>query len=319
MTIHPLSSPLPPELGIALEEFEQSFLYPLGPEQRFRISHGREYLPFFRAMGEVTLIVAEQEGEVQGTLVLVRRLIRIRSESGEHEEPAYYLCDLKLRPEWRCTPLLARLIGTARTLIEASDCPRCYCVVMNGTGRVPTDYTGRLGVPLFESLGEIMIMRLSPREALAVDDTVRIATVPDVEELCQQIRIAGVTATCGLSSERSLMTPLGLIDSTGQACGKLEDTRRGKRLHMESGEELLSAHLSHWAWTDARAGARVLQQALSTSIQNGFPALFAALPRQWYPQLAPLLHQIQIQEAPATIFGTGLDLYQDWWIDTAEI
>ena len=319
MTIHQLSSPPPLELGIALEQFEQSFLYPLGPEQKFRISHGREYLPFFRAMGEVTLLVAEHEGEVLGTLVLVRRIVRIRSESEGDKGPAYYLCDLKLRPEWRRTPLLARLIATAWKLIEASDCPRRFCVVMDGTGRLPTDYTGRMGVPLLEPLGEIMIMRLSPRETLAVDNTVRIAPASDVEDLCQHIRGEGVTAACGLSSERSLMTPLGFIDSTGLACGKLEDTRRGKRLHLESGEELLSAHLSNWAWTDARAGVRVLQQALAVTLQNGFPALFAAIPRKWYHQLASHLHQIQIQEAPATIFGTGFDLNQDWWIDTAEI
>ncbi len=319
MTIHQLSSSPPLELGIALEEFEQSFLYPLGSQQRFRISHGREYLPFFRAMGEVTLLVAEHAGEVLGTLVLVRRMVCVRTAEGTQEQPAYYLCDLKLRTEWQRTPLLARLIGTARKLIEASDCPRCYCVVMNGTGRLPTDYTGRMGIPLFEPLGEIMIMRLSTRETLPVDDTVRIAPASDADDLCQHTRGEGVAAACGLSSERSLMTPLGFIDSTGLACGKLEDTRRGKRLHLESGEELLSAHLSNWAWTDAHAAVRVLQQALAASLQHDFPALFAAMPRQWYPQLAPLLHLLQIQEAPATIFGTGFDLYQDWWIDTAEI
>jgi GNAT superfamily N-acetyltransferase len=319
MTIHQLSSPPPLELGIALEEFERSFLYPLGPKQKFRISHGREYLPFFRAMGEVTLLVAEHEGQVLGTLVLVRRMVRVRSESREQVEPTYYLCDLKLRPEWQRTPLLARLIAMARKHIEASGCQRCYCVVMNGTGRLPTDYTGRMGVPPFEPLGEIMIMRVSSREVLPVDHNVRNSPATEAEDLCQQIRGVGVSAARGLSSERSLMTPLGFIDSTGLACGKLEDTRRGKRLHLEYGEELLSAHLSNWAWTDAHAGARVLQQALSTSIQNGFPALFAALPRPWYPELAPLLSQLQIQEAPATIFGMGFDLNQDWWVDTAEI
>ena len=319
MTIHQLSSSPPLELGIALEEFEQSFLYPLGSQQRFRISHGREYLPFFRAMGEVTLLVAEHKGEVLGTLVLVRRIVRVRTAEGTQEQPAYYLCDLKLRAEWRRTPLLTRLIAAARKQIETSGCHRCYCVVMDGTGRLPTDYTGRMGIPPFERLGEIMVMRLSSRETLPVDHHVRGVPVSDVEDLCAQIRGAGVTAACGLSSERSLMTPLGFIDSVGQACGKLEDTRRGKRLHLESGEELLSAHLSNWAWTDARAAVRVLRQALAASLQHDFPALFAAMPRQWYPQLAPLLHLLQIQEAPATIFGTGFDLYQDWWIDTAEI
>ncbi len=319
MTIHQLSSPPPPELATALAEFEESFLYPLGPKQKFRISHGMEYLPFFRAMGDAMLLVAEHAGQVLGTLVLVRRKVRVRILAGTQETPAYYLCDLKLRSEWQRTPLLARLIGSAKTLIEASGCRQCYCVVMDGTGRLPTDYTGRMGIPPFEQLGEIMILRLSSRETWPVENTVRIATVSDVEELCQHLRRDGITAARGISTERSQMTPMGFIDSTGLACGKLEDTRRGKRLHLESGEELLSAHLSNWAWIDAHAAARVLQQALSASLQNGFPALFAALPRKWYSQLAPLLHQIQIQEAPATLFGTGFDMNQDWWIDTAEI
>lgn len=315
MTIHLLSTSPPPNLGIALEEFEQSFLYPLGPEQKFRISHGRDYLPFFRAMGEVTLLVAEHAGQVLGTLVLIQRMVH----SGTVAEPAYYLCDLKLRTEWRGTPLLARLIGTARKQIEASGCRRCYSVVMEGTGRLPTDYTGRLGVPLFESLGEIMVLRVSSRETLSECDTVQVASESDVAALCQQLRGGGVSAASGLSTERSLMTPLGFIDSTRLACGQLEDTRRGKRLHLESGEELLSAHLSHWAWTDARAGARVLTQALSAGSGNGFTALFAALPRSRYAALAPHLSHLQIQEAPATIFGTGFGLTQDWWVDTAEI
>ncbi len=66
MKIHSLTSPPPPNLAGALEEFEYSFLYPLGPKQKFRISHGREYLPFFRAMGEATLLVAQHAGTCWG-------------------------------------------------------------------------------------------------------------------------------------------------------------------------------------------------------------------------------------------------------------
>lgn len=319
MKILHLSSPPSSELGVALAEFEQSFLYPLGSNQKFRISHGQEYLPFFRAMGEVALLVAEHEGWVLGTVVLVRRIVRIRSESVTREEPAYYLCDLKLRPEWRRTPLLSRLISAAMRHIVSNGGQRCYGIVMDGTARMPTDYTGRMGVPLLAPLGEIMIMRLSPRGALPFEDTVQVAPVAQVEDLHRVLHGDGVSASSGLSVERALMTPVGLIDSTGEACGKLEDTRRGKRLYLETGEELMSAHLSNWAWTDARLGAKVLLQALSISIQSGFEALFVALPRKSYPQVLPYLQQAQIQEAPATIFGAGFDPCQNWWIDTAEI
>lgn len=319
MTILELNSPPTPELGAALAEFERSFLYPLGPNQKFRISHGQEYLPFFRAMGDVTLLVAEHEGRVLGTVVLVRRIVRIRSQSGTREVPAYYLCDLKLRPEWRRTPLFSRMIMAAMRHILSQGGQRCYGVVMDGTSQLPTAYTGRMGVPLLEPLGEIMIMRVTPRDALPREDTVRMAPVHEVEALYCALHGHGISASRGLSAERSFMTSVGLIDSTGEACGKLEDTRRGKRLYQETGEELMSAHLSNWAWTDGRRGAKVLLHALSISIQRGFTALFAALPRKSYPQVLPYLQQAHIQEAPATIFGAGFDQDHDWWIDTAEI
>ena len=319
MTILELSSPPTPELGTALAEFERSFLYPLGSDQKFRISHGQEYLPFFRAMGEVTLLVAEHEGRVLGTIVLVRRIVRIRSESGTREEPAYYLCDLKLRIEWRRSPLFSRLIMAAKRHILTKGGQRCYGVVMDGTSRLPTAYTGRMGVPLLGPLGEIMIMRVTPRGVLPPENTVRMAPVHEVEDLSRALFGHGVSASEGLSAERALMTPLGFMDLTAGACGKLEDTRRGKRLYLETGEELLSAHLSNWAWTDARLGAQVLLHALSISIQQGFTALFAALPRKAYLQVLPYLQQTQIQEAPATIFGAGFAQGHDWWIDTAEI
>lgn len=319
MTILELNSPPAPELGAALAEFEQSFLYPLGPDQKFRISHGQEYLPFFRAMGDVTLLVAEHAGRVLGTVVLVRRIVHIRSESGTREEPAYYLCDLKLRSEWQRTPLLSRLSMAAMRHILSNGGQRCYGVVMDGTSRLPTDYTGRMGIPLLEPLAEIMIMRVTPREVLPIEETVQVAPVSAVEELYRSLHGHGVSASKGLSAERALMTPIGLVDSSGGACGKLEDTRRGKRLFLQTGEELLSAHLSNWAWTDARLGAKVLLQALSIGIQHGFKAIFAALPRKSYSQVLPYLQQAQIQEAPATIFGAGFAPHHDWWIDTAEI
>ena len=318
MTIDSFTSPPPADLATALEEFEQSFLYPLGPQQKFRISHGRQYLPFFRAMGEATLLVAQHAGTVLGTLVLVRRMVQIRTPTETVESPAYYLCDLKIRPEWQRTPLLFRLIASARKLIEESGVRRCYCVVMDGTGRLPTDYTGRLGIPAFEKLGEIMIIRASSAGG-EVHDRSLMATASEVEQLAQQIRGPGVAASPSLSSERSMLSPVGLIDAARSACGVLEDTRRGKQLWLQSGEELISAHLSHWAWTEAQAGASILKQAVRCGAESGFPALFTAIPRRWYAKLTPHLDSLEIQEAPATVFGIGFERDHDWWIDTAEI
>ena len=78
MKIHSFRETPPEWLGLALERFEHQFQYPLGSGETFRISHGREYLPFFAAMGTATLLVAEQAGAVMGTLVRVERCIECR-------------------------------------------------------------------------------------------------------------------------------------------------------------------------------------------------------------------------------------------------
>ena len=108
MNFHLLSEAPPPELGAALERFEKLFLYPLGTHATFHIAHGQSYVPFFSAIGDLTLIVAERDGEVLGTLAGIRRPLRL--PSGE-VRTATYLCDLKVTPNERSGRVL---LGLAR-------------------------------------------------------------------------------------------------------------------------------------------------------------------------------------------------------------
>jgi len=75
----------------------------------------------------------------------------------------------------------------------------------------------------------------------------------------------------GNPAERSETSPLWLLEPDGSACGRLEDTRRAKRLIADDGVEMRSAHLSCFAYQDPRAGA-VLFSVLSGSRPLGtFP------------------------------------------------
>jgi hypothetical protein len=69
-----------------LAAFEHAFVYPLGTD-RFHIDHGRDYLAFFRTLGEPCFYVAEAHGRIAGVLAAVRRRIAGRD--------VHYLCDLK--------------------------------------------------------------------------------------------------------------------------------------------------------------------------------------------------------------------------------
>lgn len=319
MKLHPLTEAPPPSLGRALAAFEEEFTYPLGADQRFRISHGEDYLPFFQAIGDPLVLAAEQEGAVAGTLTRVHRKLEWRAFSSATADvvAAHYLCDLKVSAVSRGSAVLARLIRETRRGIEASGNHDCYCVVMDGTGRLPTDYTGRLGVPRFEKLGEIVVLRLSSNDKLAANSSV--ITSGELASIQQSIPRAGYIATGGNSSLRSLMEPQPLATHDRLACGILEDTRRGKRLFVESGDEMLSAHLSGFTYADPQSGAALLHAAVARAATGGIPAVFTAIPRAELPCLLPGLENLGIQQAPATIYGHALKPGGDWWIDTAEI
>jgi hypothetical protein len=315
MKLHRFTEEVPPVMGRALAEFEREFSYPLGPTERFRISHGEDYLPFFRAIGEPVVLAMEDAGTIVGGIARVRRRLELRRDEGAvvEESVAHYLCDLKVAAAARGTRVLARLIGETKRGIEASDSLACYCIVMAGTGRLPTDYTGRLGVPRFEKVGEIVILRISPGGSFVKRG--RVISMKDFAVLRARLARGGYTATGGESAHRSWMAPLPLVTPGGDACGLLEDTRRGKRLFLESGGELVSAHLSGFGYATPEAGAELLVAAVVRA--NG--PFFVALPVREMEVMRPLLDGLDFTEAEAIVYGHDLEAGHDWWVDTAEI
>jgi len=308
LKLHHLQEPPPAWLGEALERFEQQFQYPLGTTQRFRISHGRDYLPFFQAMGNASVLVVERDDEVQGTLARVERWID-HCGAKPMRQLVHYLCDLKVAPTARGSRVLPLLMQETRRQVEASRSRSCYAIVMGGTGRLPTDYTGRIGIPGFDKLAEIMVLRVSSGTKTQGHPVVT-SGLPDSEST---VRITG-----GQHALRSLMVPLSLSEAQ-DASGVLEDTRRGKRLWIEGAGELLSAHLSNLHFTRTDSAATLLHRALTEVQRSGFQAFFTALPASAWMELRPALGGLDVQEAPASIYGHQLPANSDWWVDTAEI
>jgi hypothetical protein len=182
--------------------------------------------------------------------------------------------------------------------------------VMSGTACLPSDYTGRVGIPSFEKIADIMILRMTPGKPSQTDSTAPIAstasTATDARPDC---------VVMGRRRElRSQMNPIPLAGGAW-----LEDTRRGKRLWTSNGAELMSAHLSSFRFDHATEGARIIQSALERAQSLGFPAVFSAVPASRYPALRAALTTVSVQEAPAAIYGHSMDAHWDWWLDTAEI
>ena len=321
MSVHCYRSFVPSHASAALSEFEWEFIYPLGLESRFRISHGDDYLGFFRSMGEATLIVTEDMGRITGSIARVKKGLRVQGATGESvvQISAHYLCDLKVRADYRGTLVLPHLIREAKRQIEASESLVCYSVVMVGTDKLPTDYTGRLGVPKFEKLADITILRLAAVNSVGKLMRCRTVSQPEILAVADDIELLGYQSVVRDHFGGSSSTPVHLIAGNGGACGTLADTRQVKRLFLDTGEEIISAHLTGFRYRNAEAGGSLLKEAAEFARSAGCPAVFTAVPSSRMESLRPFLTGLNVTEAPAVVYGVGLEAGTEWWIDTSEI
>lgn len=313
--MHVLKSRPGPDLTAALQRFELQFRYPLGTDSWFRISHGADYTCFFRAIGQAECLVATRDSKVVD--VISSTICDFRGP-GSNDGRALYVSDLKVSEPASGRTLL-RLIQAVCDRDLPNPLPG-YSVVMDGTGQTPTAYTGRLGIPTFRELAEIMILRLpcDDVERTGVGH-VRDHAIPDVK-LCYRRFTADQFATGGGNPLiRSLMKPVGLMHVDGHSCGILEDTRRGKLLFRADGAEMLSAHLSCFGYGSVVNAADFLRGSTLMCRRLNIPALFVSVPAHDVGGILQHLAMDSIVRAPATIFGYALPLEQKWSINTAEI
>lgn len=91
-----------------LKSFETEFNYPLG-EKRFLIQHGNEdfsYFEFFKRLGKPFYFIIKDNNEIICAGCAVLRNINYQNKN----EKIWYLCDFKIKKEYRKKGLLKKLI-----------------------------------------------------------------------------------------------------------------------------------------------------------------------------------------------------------------
>ena len=313
MIIHALHHPPEPSLAAALAEFETQFVYPLGRDRSFRISHGADYPRFFRAMGDARCFVAEAQGRVLGTLGVSIRELALADGS---QHLAAYVGDIKIAPSARGGVVLHRLAQAAETWSR----PQVTCafgVVMDGTAALPETYTGRAGVPAFEKRGTLLLYRL-PADATAADECVPLS--PEQGQAMYKSLCRGrAFATPTDAIVRSGIVPEWIATADGEACGRLEDTSLAKRLVVDDGTELRSAHLACFAWRTSAAATTVISAARRRASRLGLPAVFVAVDTTDAAQLSAAVGVPSVTIAGATVYGVNLPTDLRWSISSSEI
>lgn len=106
---------------------EETAIYPLG-DDFFQLDHGLDYFAFFDRLGEVNYYAALDASRVAAVGAGVLRQIPYRQ--GETVQPAWYLCDLKVHPDYQGQHLSLRIL---RHAINANilRCAKGYAISMN--------------------------------------------------------------------------------------------------------------------------------------------------------------------------------------------
>jgi GNAT superfamily N-acetyltransferase len=161
-----------------LRALERDISYPIDDgRDRFVLSHGEAYHPFFTAMGEAHFLVAADGDEVAGCIVGVRKPV----EGPSGALPAVYLGDLKVARRWRGQGVPARLLMHALSLWARS--PRrlswrfAFGAAMRGeTGDVMRAARGLSPMKLGAAVARLSVYFVEPSRLAALE----VRGAPDV-------------------------------------------------------------------------------------------------------------------------------------------
>ena len=314
MKLYQLNEKPDAPLSKALQTFEREFQYPLGENATFTISHGDDYANFYRSMGEATCFLLKKREEIIGSFCYALRSM-VKKENNRKKRIAY-LGDLKILPSYKNTRAYYLLAKNMLSILSGK-VDSAIGVVMKGTQKVPTQYTGKLNIPYFNPIEEISILQIKTEKQYPAHP---------VETTTAEDFLIAYTNNCSqdyfLPSDpdaRSALQPQWLVTGDQSACGLLEDTLHAKRLFDQNLNEIVSAHLSYFSFKEHTAAITLIKHALSISYSNHYPNLFLALNYDDFKRLQPHLSELHYTVSKATIFGAGAINNLRLNINTSEI
>jgi hypothetical protein len=314
MIVTLLREPPNGDLAVELREFERQFRYPLD-QGWFRIDHGDDYNRFYRSQGQSVYVIARDDSGILGVCSATKRELH---RPGMPNQSALYLGDLKIAVRARGGSTLLRLANAVRS--NFSDVSCAYSVVMNGTRRTPDQYTGRAGLPGFAPVGHLRIWRLPTAPSSVQRDRAVQVSPAEGEALFRHLSEDQYFSLSGDPHVRSSLPVQWWVAKDQRACGRLEDTRRAKQLFRDDGEEMVSAHLAAFAYSEPASAGGILDAARDGAASAGIPALFLARPDSG-DALPAVLEQLAegAVASNATIYAAGIDERSHWNIFTSEI
>jgi hypothetical protein len=300
MVIHEIGPQPGTELQRMIREFEATFLAPLGGGRFFRVDYGEDRTAFIRSLGVGKCLAAEKDGKIVGLAEMA--IVDLRHPDGI-ERPAFYIADIKLRPEARGTLTMGRLVQQGIAWgYQHTDFG--FAMVLDATPIKPTAYTGRAGITALSEVARTMVVRLPVTPAGFSRDDERFLTGPEEGAAAHRRLAAGRYSIAGGSPEvRSSVEPAWLLHPGGRACARFEDRRNVRRLITDDGTELKPAYLSCFAFDDPHAAVDLVIAALHRADAMGYRALRLCMPPRDLTALQCLLGPGVVAGVPGAVYA----------------
>ena len=116
-----------------IADLEKGTSYPLG-EDRFEIDHGEDYFAFFTRLGQLHYYVVLDGDRVVAVVAAILRAVP--PARGKKSRTVWYLCDLKVHPEYRGRYLPVSIFRRAFPKLYPL-CSRAYAISMDADGARP--------------------------------------------------------------------------------------------------------------------------------------------------------------------------------------
>ena len=116
-----------------IADLEEGTSYPLG-EDRFEIDHGEDYFAFFTRLGQLHYYVVLDGERVVAVAAAILR--RVPPASREKPKTVWYLCDLKVHPEYRGRYIPVSIFAHAFPKLYPR-CARGYAISMDANSERP--------------------------------------------------------------------------------------------------------------------------------------------------------------------------------------
>lgn len=126
-----------------------------------RIDRKPDFFRLLQQRGDNNIVfIAENEAaKIVGSFAATRQLFDI----GGQTTPVYYLCDLKIHPQYQSSTLAFRLVHCMYEWLQQNDADLLFCTAASGNTPVTSFFNGRAGIPAFSNCGRFDIYQLLPK------------------------------------------------------------------------------------------------------------------------------------------------------------